>query len=590
MEQRVEWDEQVKSFELHLPYNHIELVKARNIPSRRFRKSDKAWICKASLDNVEYIAHQWPKAAWSEPANTVRAMLLAKGRARDEQLAKKEGLVQNGLDLSVLDQVPFKHKPFKHQATALLLGRDQDEFAYLMDQGTGKTKTLIDDAAHNFRNDRIDALLVIAPNSVKTNWISWEGQDEIANHMPPDIKYVKAVWISDANAGERKAWKDFEIALARRTRDQMIALAINIDAIIVPRLYDFLEKFCQAFRTMIVVDESTRIKTPSAQRTRAVKKLRKLCKMARILSGTPVIKSPLDAYSQFEFLDPNILRFGSFYAFRNRYAVMGGFENRVVIHYRNLDELTKRISSCSYRVTKEECLDLPPKVYQKRHVTITKRQSDCYMQMKNDMVVNFKDNRVEAPIVLTQLLRFQQITGGYLPLLDEQGNQIGVQEIVEPKNNPKIKELLDILDESGDQKFIVWARFTHEIDAILTVLSKNGINAVRFDGKLSDSEKKANREAFQSNPEIKGLVGNQAAGGIGLDLYAATIVIYFSNSFDTEQRVQSEDRAHRIGTTKSVTYFDLIMPATVDVKIVATLRNNKRIAAEVMQDGWKDWI
>lgn len=586
MDQRVEWEGKTNSFVLTLPYNHIELVKARNIPSRRFRKSDKAWVCKASLDNVDYIAAQWPKAAWSKEANTVRIMLRDYEKRREETLAKKE----SGLDLSVLDQVPFKHKPFKHQATALLLGRDQREFAYLMDQGTGKTKTLIDDAAYNFREDKIDALLVIAPNSVKTNWVSWQGADEISNHMPPDVKYVKAVWISDANGAERKLWKDFEIKLARRQRDEMIVLAINIDAIIVPRLYDFLEKFCRAFRTMIVVDESTRIKTPSAQRTKAAKKLRRLCSMARILSGTPVIKSPLDAYSQFEFLDPNILRFGSFYAFRNRYAVMGGFENRVVIHYKNLDELTKRISSCSYRVTKEECLDLPPKVYQKRYVTITKRQGECYIQMKLDMVVNFKNNRVEAPIVLTQMLRFQQITGGYLPLLDANGDQIGVQEIVEPKNNPKIKEVLDIVDEAGDQKFIVWARFTHEIDAILTALTKHGIKAVRFDGQLSDAEKKAAREAFQSNPEIQGLVGNQAAGGIGLNLYAATIVIYYSNSFDTEQRVQSEDRAHRIGTTKSVTYFDLIMPATVDVKIVATLRNNKRIAAEVMQDGWQEWI
>jgi len=433
-------------------------------------------------------------------------------------------------------------------------------------------------------------VLVFCPNSVKTNWVSWEGADEISNHMPPDVKYIKGVWMSDANAAETKAWKNFEIALGRRQADQLIVLSVNVDALIVPRLFEFLEKFCQAFRTMIVGDESTRIAEMSAKRTRAAKKLRRLCALARILTGTAVIKSPLKAYSQFDFLDPEILRFGSFYAFRNRYAHMGGFENRVVIHYKNLDELTKRISSASFRVTKDECLDLPPKVYQKRHVKLTKRQGELYNTMRQEFIAEHKGNRVEAPLVLTQMLRLQQITAGYLPLLNDAGETVGIQEITEPKHNPKMQEVMDIIDESGDQKIIVWARFTPEIDALLTLLSKAGIKAVRFDGSVSDRDRKTNREAFQNDPEVKVLVGNAAAGGIGLNLYAASIAIYLSNSFDTEQRVQSEDRCHRIGTTRSVTYYDIIVPATVDVKIIATLRANKKIAAEVMQDGWKEWI
>jgi hypothetical protein len=581
---RVEYDG--KNILLFLPYNHIELVKAQNIPARRFRKSDKAWVCKPSLDTMQYIREQWPKCEWPKDALAVYHKAKEAANRRDAKLVAKE---TNSIDTSVLANVPFAFKPYEHQKKALVLGRDEDEFGYFMDQGTGKTKVLIDDAAHNFRQGKIDALLVIAPNSVKTNWVSWEGADEM-RHMPPDVKYIKGVWMSDANAAEIRRWKDFEIAISKREPNQLIVLSVNVDAIAIPRVFTFLEKFVVAFRTMICVDESTRIKTPSAQRTRAAKKLGARTVKRRILTGTSIIKSPLDAYSQFEFLNPDILRFGSFYAFRNRYATMGGFENRVVLHYKNLDELSARIASASFRVTKDECLDLPPKVYQKRHVTMTKRQGELYNTMRQEMIAENKGNRVEAPIVLTQMLRLQQITSGYLPLLNSVGEVIGAQEIMEAKHNPKFKEVMDIIDESGEQKVIVWCRFTHEIDAILTLLAKEGIKAVRFDGSVNDRDRKANREAFQNDPTVKVFVGNAAAGGIGLNLYAATVAIYLSNSFDTEQRVQSEDRCHRIGTTRSVTYYDIIVPATVDVKIIATLRNNKRIASEIMRDGWKDWI
>jgi len=578
--------------------NDLELIKARSIPQRRWNKKEKAWTCRPSLTNLEYIDMAWPKAEWSDEA--LAAYEHAKG-FKEKRAAIRDG--KNTLDLSLLDHVLFKYKPMEHQKKALLLGRDMPYFAYLMDQGTGKTKVCIDDAAHNWREDRIDALLVISPNSVKTNWVMWDchkehedDKDAIEDHMPSDVPVVKGVWISQSKGRERAEWMKFEDEIStlatERTRNSLVVLSVNVDALNVTRCFEFLRAFCEAFRVMIVADESTKIKNRGSRRTKAAMKLRSQCVLARIMSGTPIVKRPLDSFAQFGFLNEDVLGFGNFYSFRNHYAVMGGFKDKQVIHYKNLDELSESIASCSYRVTKEECLDLPPKVYVKRRVSMAPTQAKAYKEMKEQMFTEWQDEVIEAPIALTQLLRFQEIVGGYLPMINDLGERVGTHELVSPEKNPKMQNVIEILEEAGDQKFIIWSRFTAEINALHAMLTKQGYKVAKFDGSVSASERISVRKSM-ARGELDGIIGNASAGGIGIDEFkTASIVIYYSNSFDTEQRIQSEDRNHRIGSEmhEKITFFDLLMPGTVDVKIIATMRRNVEISAQVMKDGVREWI
>lgn len=483
-----------------------------------------------------------------------------------------------------------------------MLGRDQTSFAYLMDQGTGKTKTLIDDAAHNWRENRIDVVLLFTINSVKTNWVifdsmkdSKDDMDALETHMPPDVPYTKGVWVSSPTGAVKREWKKFELAITEQVsaRDKLVFLACNIESLRVPRAIEFFENICVAFnqKVMIVIDESTVIGAPGSKQTRAAMKMRKHCKMARILSGTPVVKSPLKAYSQFAFLDEDILGFSSFYAFRNHYAVMGGYQNRQVLFFKNMDQLSERIASCSFRVLKEDCLDLPPKVYEKRRVDMGAAQTKAYNEMREEFfTINKEAGVVEANIILTQMLRLQQITGGYLPKEGEQGVAV---PIVQPENNPKFKEVLNIIEEAGDQRVLIWTRFTKEIEDLVELLNARGHATLPFYGALSDAEKISVRKRFASDDTLRCIVGNPAAGGLGIDEFkSASVVIYVSNSFDTEKRVQSEDRTHRIGSEihDQITYYDIVVPNTVDMKILRTMRNNVKISAAVMADEWKEWL
>lgn len=577
-----------KGLILTIPYSELNVIKARSIPERRFDKSTKTWRCKPSLANMEYIRATWPDANWSSEAGQLWDGAQKRLKQREAVITAKHGEI----DLSSLDGFPFKTAPMTHQKRCLALMKDLASFAVFMDQGTGKTKTVLDDIAYNFTQDRIDAAIILAPNSVKTNWVDFFEPDAVDQHLPNVGNVLKGVWLSDGDAKWRKAWKEFEAALpAAAGHRRLVIVAVNYEALLMGRVFDFLENFVKAFRTAIVADESTRIKKPKAKRTKLAKKLREECPVARIMTGTPVVKRPLDAYSQLEFLDPDILGHGSFYAFRNHIAVLGGFEGKQVLFYKKeaVEELKFKMSSNSYRVTKEECLDLPPKIMQKRFIDMTKEQAKLYQDMREKCLAECAGHVVGAPIVLTQMLRLQQITSGFWPIIKD-GETIGYEPIMPPEKNPKLAETLGIIDEAGDRKFVIWSRFDAEIDAILALLAKQGLNVVPYHGRIKSSERLKNKIAFQQDESINGLVGNQAAGGIGLDFYKGQTIVYLSNTPDTEQRVQSEDRTHRIGTTAPPTYYDLLVRGTVDMRIMSIIRGDLKLSHQIMGDQLAQWI
>jgi len=320
------------------------------------------------------------------------------------------------------------------------------------------------------------------------------------------------------------------------------------------------------------VDESSRIKRPGAQRTKVITKLSNLCKYRRIMTGTPVTKGPEDIYSQFKFLDPQILGYDSFYSFKARYCIMGGFENKQIVAYQNVDELTKNIEGHSFRVLKKDCLDLPDKIYQRYPVELSEKQRKLYDQMRKTYIAELEGEQIDAPATITRLLRLQQIVCGWFPTETE-------VKPIEDKN-PRLNALLEILSDI-DSKVIIWARFKADLKAIEHAL---GSLAVAYHGEVSNDARADAVERFQNDPKIRYFVGQPQSGGIGLTLTAADYAVYYSNSFDLETRLQSEDRCHRIGTKNNVTYIDLEAPKTVDTKIIKALRSKKNLADVITKD------
>ena len=473
----------------------------------------------------------------------------------------------------------FKTKPYAHQITALEKSWQKDEYGYFMEMGTGKSKVLVDNMAMLYDKGKINAALIIAPKGVYRNWLS----QEIPNHLPSHVDHKTVLWTALTSKTKDKEYRQlFE------TDYDLHILLMNVEALSTKKGVEFAGKFLRCHKTLMAVDESTTIKNPTAKRTKAILALSKEAKYRRILTGSPVTKSPLDLYSQCAFLNEFLLGFSSFYTFRNRYAQMiernfGGRRVQIVASYRRLDELAETLKKFSYRILKEDCLDLPPKVYMRREIDLSDEQKKAYSTMKSAALAHLNGKIATAPHVLTQLMRLHQITCGHFTADDG--------TIQEFKNN-RMSELLNLLDEI-EGKVIIWANYVYDIKQIVNTISDEygEDSIVQYYGAIESKKRQTNIEKFQDpKSKVRFFVGNPQTGGYGITLTAASNVIYYSNGYDLEKRLQSEDRAHRIGQDKSVTYIDLIARDTVDEKIVKALRKKINIASAVMGEELKEWI
>ena len=473
----------------------------------------------------------------------------------------------------------FKTKPYEHQITALEKSWDKEEYGYFMEMGTGKSKVLVDNIAMLYDKGKINAALIIAPKGVYRNWFS----GEIPNHLPGHIDHKTVIWTATTSKAKDKEYQQ----LFKIDYDLHI-LIMNVEAFSTKKGLEFATKFLNCHNTIMAIDESTTIKTPTAKRTKAILTLGKLAKYRRILTGSPVTKSPLDLYTQCNFLHEELLGFNSYYTFRNRYATMidrnfGGRRVQIIGGYKRLDELSDSLKKFSYRVLKEDCLDLPEKVYIQREVELSDEQRQIYSTMKSAALAQLKGKMATAPHVLTQLMRLHQITCGHLKNDDD--------TITEIKNN-RMVELLDVLEEV-EGKVIIWANYVYDIRQIVKAISKKfgEDSIVQYYGAIPADVRQKNIEQFQDpKSDARFFIGNPQTGGYGITLTAANNVIYYSNGYDLEKRLQSEDRAHRIGQQKSVTYVDFITPKTVDEKIVKALRKKMNIATEIMGEDLREWI
>ena len=464
----------------------------------------------------------------------------------------------------------YKTKPFEHQRTALKQGAESQNFAYFMEMGTGKTKVTIDNAAYLFTQNKIKHAIVIAPNSVYLNWIK-----EIKTHCSVDYKIMAHkvdTMLSPQFADPLKlTWYLFNVeALSHKSGLKKVK-----------------ELLGEADRTMIIIDEATTIKTRTAKRTKNIIELGKGVAYKRILTGSPVTKSPLDLYSQCAFLDKSLLGHESFYTFRARYAVMheidmGGRSVLLPKYYTNLEELEQNIKKFSYRCRKSECLDLPEKLYTQHYITLKDEHQKAYDKLKRNAWAVIQNEEVSYSNKLTEILKLHQCVNGHVKTDD--GNILEFAD-------PKLDELLNLIEEN-EGKYIIWANYIYNIEKIIKVLQDRygKESTVAIYGSIDAEKRIENVKRFENDDRVRFFVGNPTTGGYGLNLVKASYVVYYSNSYNLEVREQSEDRAHRIGQTKNVLVIDLITRGTVDEMIISALKNKIKLSAKTLGEQAKKWL
>ena len=379
----------------------------------------------------------------------------------------------------------FKTKPYDHQVKALEMSWDRPYFAYFMEMGTGKSKVLIDNISMLYDNGKINGVLIVAPKGVVKNW--YEG--EIPTHLVDHIEHKTVLWQSSITQTQQK-----KLDTLFETGEDLHILIMNVEALSTKKGVDFAQKFLFAHRTLMAIDESTTIKNPEAKRTKNICQLGLASRYNRILTGSPVTKSPLDLYKQCEFLTPGLLGHESYYTFRTRYAVMrtanfGGRSVQIVVGYRNLDELSEKLKAFSYRVLKDECLDLPKKTFMKRTVQLTHEQLKVYKEMSRLALASFNGKMMTTATVLTQLMRLQQITCGNFTADDGTMTEL-------PTN--RLTELMDLIYEI-EGKVVIWAHFQRDVHRIIEVISKEyGPDSfVDYYGLTPQEDRQKNIQKFQ---------------------------------------------------------------------------------------------
>lgn len=560
----------------------------------------------------------------------------------------------------------FKTEPFKHQLEEWNRSRGEAARAIFWEQGTGKSKLTIDTACWLWEQGEIDGVLVIAPNGVHRNWVDAEIPDHVPDRIMPSLRAFHYQTPRADTKWHKKAVRD------TINHKGFAWLTMSYEAFVTVAGKRALIDFFDKRRLLYVLDEAHNIKEPSAKRTKSILMSAKYAPYRRILTGTPIAQGPFDAFTQIKFLVEdywNHQGLSTFTEFKQHFGIWkkgwnptafnpktkkrDGNHYDVLVDYRRLDQLNAMLKPIASRVTKDEGLDLPEKLYQKRYFSMTPEQAKLYRQLRDEYIVWLEfggieedaakidpmevlpdacptclgkreietegfiyqcpdcageealpdgDNAVIAALAITRLLRLQQIASGYLPTDDDDEPLYTI-----PGPNRRLDLLMDLIGEA-QHKVIVWARFRYDIDQIMDALRERGISAVRYDGAVGDAERAESKARFQGEralyennvmvgrekvpPEEQAqvFVGNPAAGATGLTLTAAKSVVYYTNSFKLIDRLQSEDRAHRIGQQNNVLYADIVAEETVDEKVVEALRNKFNIASQITGDRLKEWL
>lgn len=473
---------------------------------------------------------------------------------------------------------------YKHQLAALDASKGHTAFAYLMEQGTGKSPTLLADTERLYNEMSIDTLFLLAPKGVYRNWSSKE--------IPTHLSVPHEVYVYSASLTERQL-KRMHSEILRETYKLKIVL-LNIEGLISKAAFKFSIKILTELRCILAIDESTVIKNPSSQRTKAALELAPLAKYRRILTGSPITKSPYDLYAQSLFLDEKFMGFKTFLAYRHYYAIIEkGYGNFMVMRwnpetrkkemvrltyekvvgYKNLDKLNERIQPWSYRCLKKDCLDLPEKVYLTRDVELTDEQVKAYNSMRDQWIMEVGAGSCTASIALTKSLKLHQILCGHIK------NDNGDMVVIPQK---RTQALLQVLEESQDQKVIIFCKYKQDAVNVKAALAEvyGEESIVEFHGAVSDKDRETAKTRIQEDDTCHFFIGSKAACR-GLTLTACTLMIFYSYDYDYEAWTQAEDRIHRIGMT-SCTIVHLKVPNSIDETILLSHKTKEAVADEIL--------
>jgi SNF2 family DNA or RNA helicase len=481
---------------------------------------------------------------------------------------------------------PFKTVPYAHQLEIFERTKDMEGYALFLEMGTGKTKITIDTAAHLYREGKINGMLVLAPNSVHVNWTA----DEIPIHMPDEVAKDMQVLTWYSSKGTQIGTKKLLKSLLANEGFSVLSMSYN--SIMTEAGAKAAKAFLQKREALYVLDESTRVKSPGAKRTKRVMASSTYAPYRRVLTGTPVDNSPFDVFTAVKFIRPDLwvqLGLRTFATFKQHFGLwerrvnnqQGGRQFDVLVRYRNLPQLRDIVDSVGSRLLKEDVLDLPAKLYQKRHFDLDPAQAKAYKGLEKDYRAYLEGgDTVTADLALTRMLRMQQITSGFVGNDDDQLVPLGTKT--------RLRCFEELCGDLGDTPTIVFAKYSQEIDDIAELLGRD--RCVTFDGRTNDEDRARAKQEFQKDRTKQFFVAKQSAAGEGLTLHTAKAVVYYSNSFSLRERLQSEDRAHRAGMDGDpVTYFDLIARGTIDDYVLDALRNKRNLAAEVTGDELPDW-
>jgi hypothetical protein len=545
-------------------------VKLSSMPDKR-RFKDGRFIFQKSNSNIEFILKEFPHAQWEDEAEQ------AKIDFENSKNSEKINLENKKIELEFKNYPEiFKTKPLNHQFKSFEISKDLKFYGLFFEQGCGKTKVIIDTASYLFLNKKIESMVVVAPNGVHENWLT----DEMPKHC--NIQYEQFLWNGSFS---KQILRNIDKML--EPSDKLKIWCFNVECFVGEKQKSLLIKILKRNKTMLVVDESQTIKNHQAKRTKFFESISDLATYRRIMTGTPITNGIENIYSQLNFLSSSIIGISSFYNFKAKYCSttemsMGGNKKfQKIIGYKSIDDLQTKIQAHTYRVLKKECLDLPEKIYQKESYDLTKEQRRHYDEIKKEGITYIqmcKDNNLPITFdnILVKMKKMQQISLGYMLNIEEKS----IIEIVKPEENPRLLKLKELL-EKIDGKVIIWTIYTQDIIYISKML---GDKAVRYDGKIAEEQKQANKKMFKENQNIKYLIANTQSMARGHTLTEAETSIYYCNSFDLELRLQSEDRNHRQGTKNNVLYIDIQANKTLDSRIISALRHKKKIADYALQD------
>lgn len=546
--------------------SNLDFQRLKNISGLRWNRTTRCMVGPVSLNLLDGLAHYYKLPADME---TKRQRLGKTRREIDaERLAE---------DPAPLLPYPVKANLYKHQIRganmalrafgALDAKTPGGGFGELFEMGCGKTLTTIAVAGALYNLGKIDRVLVVAPTSVCSVW-------------PHDLnQFATFPWEARVLLGDKKKRLKALNELENWPFKALRIAVINYESTHRDGIFEALAAYKP---DLIVCDESQRIKNPSAAQSKALHKLGDAAPFRMILSGTPVQNNAVDLYSQYRFLDPAVYG-ANFYAFKNRYCIMGGYGQHQIVGYRNMDELVEKEHSVAYRVTKEECLDLPQQTFINRYVQFTDAEQAIYEQLRKSSFLELETGEnVTATTILTMYLRLMQLTGGFLT----------ADESTRPKqvNTAKLDALADIVDDyvvDAGKKLVIFARFRAEIAAIENLLRLRKIQYGSIYGDVPMEERGKIVEDFQTNPDTKVFVAQIQTAGLGITLHAASTAVFYSYDYNYANYAQALARIHRIGQRLPVTYIHLVVDGSIDEKILAALENKEDMAKTVV-DSWRE--